>query len=274
MTNFLQRTITGAIFASSIIISILLNKWLFALLFFVFAIIGLIEIIKLSGLKFNNFEKFVTIFCGTIVYVGLVLFFYDIIDKKVLILIMLLAYIFLVLLILFFINNINKIMSIAFILFAITYIIMPLALLNYFDKIQLFIDSPKHLFLFTFFALIWANDTGAYLVGKAIGKHQLCSKISPAKTWEGFIGAAIITIVASVIIGNIYSFKSVVFWCTYGLLIVFSATVGDLFESSMKRQAGVKDSGNFFKGHGGVLDRLDSVLFATPIILIYLYFFI
>lgn len=114
---------------------------------------------------------------------------------------------------------------------------------------------------------IWINDTGAFCVGCTMGRHRLFERLSPKKSWEGFWGGFVLT-VAAMIIYAVLTDKSMVFYGIFGALISIFATFGDLFESMLKRWAGVKDSGRLIPGHGGILDRIDSFLFvAYPIIL-------
>ena len=120
----------------------------------------------------------------------------------------------------------------------------------------------------------WCNDTFAYLVGKSIGKHKLLERVSPKKTIEGFIGGMMFTIIASIIISKFYAFFSVTLWIITAIIIALFGTLGDLVESKFKREAGVKDSGNIMPGHGGILDRLDSVIFVIPYLyILYLIYF-
>nr|WP_262911770.1 phosphatidate cytidylyltransferase [Joostella atrarenae] len=114
------------------------------------------------------------------------------------------------------------------------------------------------------FILIWVNDSFAYLVGKSIGKHKLFPSVSPKKTVEGFIGGLIFALGAAYIL-FIYSGElNLVQWMVLALVVVVTGSVGDLVESKFKRLAGVKDSGAILPGHGGLLDRLDSLIFAAP----------
>lgn len=117
---------------------------------------------------------------------------------------------------------------------------------------------------------IWSNDTGAYITGSLLGKHKLFPQLSPKKSWEGFIGGIAFSVLAAFLINNytglgVYSSSS---WMAIllGILISIFATWGDLFESMLKRNAGVKDSGHLIPGHGGILDRIDSMLFVLPLI--------
>ena len=120
------------------------------------------------------------------------------------------------------------------------------------------------------FILIWTNDTFAYLVGKTIGKHKLFERISPKKTIEGFLGGLLFTSIAGYIIQHYFSFFSTTLWMQIAVLVTVFGTLGDLIESRFKRMAGVKDSGNIMPGHGGILDRLDSIIFAIPFIFLLL----
>lgn len=114
---------------------------------------------------------------------------------------------------------------------------------------------------------IWVNDTMAYIMGSLMGKTSL-SKISPKKTWEGTIGGILLTLLVAVIVAYIADFSIKQFIIT-AAIIAITGTFGDLFESKLKRMAGVKDSGAIMPGHGGFLDRFDSLLLATPFVWIY-----
>jgi len=118
---------------------------------------------------------------------------------------------------------------------------------------------------------LWLNDTLAYLVGSLIGKNPL-SKISPKKTWEGTIGGIILTLIISGLIAWWIGLQIMDVVAVTGISAI-AGTVGDLLESKLKRMAGVKDSGQIMPGHGGFLDRFDSLLLATPFVWIYVYFF-
>lgn len=119
---------------------------------------------------------------------------------------------------------------------------------------------------------IWINDTMAYLVGSFIGKTPL-TKISPKKTWEGTLGGAILCIMVIGIIGNELKGYSLAEWILIAAICAIFGTFGDLLESKLKRMADVKDSGSFMPGHGGFLDRFDSLLIAVPAVWVFVYFF-
>ena len=119
------------------------------------------------------------------------------------------------------------------------------------------------------FVLIWANDTFAYIVGKSIGKRKLFERISPKKTIEGFIGGMLFTVAGAYVLGLYYAVLSPWEWMGFAAILVIFGTLGDLVESKLKRNAGVKDSGSIMPGHGGILDRLDSIIFAIPFLFLY-----
>jgi phosphatidate cytidylyltransferase len=119
---------------------------------------------------------------------------------------------------------------------------------------------------FLTFFLVWATDTGAYLVGRQFGRHPLAPKISPNKTIEGSLGGLMFSLAVALVFWRLAGGAS---WDTYlvlGAIVGVSAQVGDLFESALKRGAGIKDSGNLIPGHGGILDRFDSFIFVVPLI--------
>lgn len=146
------------------------------------------------------------------------------------------------------------------------YIALPMSTLNMLcfmpDKFGETNYSP--ILLFALFAFIWLNDTGAYLVGITCGKHRLFERISPKKSWEGFFGGATFAIASAFIFANYVKDIPLLHWICLSVVVVIFATWGDLTESLIKRTIGVKDSGTMLPGHGGILDRVDSVILAAP----------
>lgn len=163
---------------------------------------------------------------------------------------------------------------------AVPYIIVPIFLmlgLGGVFKNDRF-DSSGYSFLLPVAVIlsIWTNDTMAYLVGSLIGKTPL-SKISPKKTWEGTIGGAVLCVVAMGLIGRflpVAQSLALHHWLAIAAICAVFGSLGDLFQSKLKRRAGVKDSGKFMPGHGGFLDRFDSLLLATPLVWVYVELFV
>lgn len=127
-------------------------------------------------------------------------------------------------------------------------------------------------FIWIAFVGTWASDTFAFFVGTKFGKHKLCPEISPGKTREGFIGGVFGSMLLSAGLGYLFGF-SLVHMLVLGCLIAACATIGDLVESSFKRLTGIKDSGQILPGHGGVLDRFDSIMFTVPLVYYYVQIF-
>lgn len=155
----------------------------------------------------------------------------------------------------------NPILNIGMGLLSLFWILFPLGML-------FFVWIPKQpMLVLSFFILIWMADTAAYVFGSLFGKHKLAPNISPGKTWEGFLSSCVFTAGLAVGLSYIPYFQSAGLalwhWIVMALLVEIFGLMGDLTESLFKRKAGVKDSGNIIPGHGGVLDRVDSILFTT-----------
>jgi phosphatidate cytidylyltransferase len=168
-------------------------------------------------------------------------------------------------------SNTAGILAISTSLFGLMYVPW---LLNFIQKINFFPGVEGHFYLLYFLLITKFSDTGAYVVGSLIGRHKMIPRISPGKTWEGFGGAILGSVLASLVF--VHFFGSKMFGMNefhainLGVILSIGAVVGDLIESIFKREAGVKDSGRFFPGIGGILDLLDSLLFNAPIMYLYL----
>lgn len=150
------------------------------------------------------------------------------------------------------------------------YAALPFALLNILSTVGAADGTYNYVMVLSIFIFIWSNDTGAFFVGCSIGRHKMWERVSPKKTWEGTIGGITIAMLAGYII-SLYS-PQLNMWQWMGMAAVVAATgtYGDLIESCMKREMGIKDSGTIIPGHGGLLDRFDSTIVAIPSALIYL----
>ena len=122
--------------------------------------------------------------------------------------------------------------------------------------------------------LIWANDSGAYIFGVTLGKHRLFERHSPKKSWEGFVGGIFIASLVAWILSGYVNTIAPTHWLMLAILVGLVGTFGDLVESMFKRSLNIKDSGSFLPGHGGLLDRFDSLIFAAPLVYIYLTYFV
>ncbi len=168
-------------------------------------------------------------------------------------------------------SNTTGIATIGTTLFGLMYVPW---LLNFIQKINFFQNVDGHFYLLYFVVITKFSDTGAYAVGSLIGRHKMIPRISPGKTWEGFFGAIAVSTAASLLFVHFAGDKMLAMnWkhaVVLGVVLSITAVIGDLIESLFKREAGVKDSGAFFPGIGGILDLLDSLLFNAPIMYLYL----
>jgi phosphatidate cytidylyltransferase len=274
MDETLKRAISGAVYILLLLASILYSTESFLILFGVFLIISLFEFCNLIQV-----DKLIPVLAGTSLYV-LVTFFsnyneskssdiqtLDIILLSSTLLISIKCIVFL------FDNNIQSVSTLSKYLYLLGYITLPFVFIT---KISFGVNDYNPKIIIGLFILIWTNDTFAYIVGKSIGKHKLFEKISPKKTIEGFFGGLIFAIFAGYLISMYlikpsaqFSDKSILIWMIIAAIVGVIGTIGDLIESKFKRIAGVKDSGKIMPGHGGVLDRLDSVIFVAPFIFLF-----
>jgi phosphatidate cytidylyltransferase len=168
-------------------------------------------------------------------------------------------------------SNTAGIVAIATTLFGLMYVPW---LLNFIQKICFFPGVEGKFFLLYFILVTKFSDMGAYAVGSLIGRHKMIPRISPGKTWEGFGGAIVVSTATSLVFvhffGGHMAGMNRVHAVILGIVLSSTAVIGDLIESLFKREAGVKDSGGFFPGIGGILDLLDSLLFNAPIMYLYL----
>jgi phosphatidate cytidylyltransferase len=151
--------------------------------------------------------------------------------------------------------------------FGLVYIGFPMFLM---PIIANFHESNDGWILASVFILIWISDSFAYLVGRRFGKRKLFERISPNKTIEGLLGGIVFTLIGSLALSYFVPIFSVTGWLGMAVIVLIFGTTGDLFESALKRSFKLKDSGNFMPGHGGILDRIDSLLMTLPIAYFYL----
>ena len=172
----------------------------------------------------------------------------------------------------------NPIANLGIIMLSQFYVVLPLALINVlaFVPFDCFVGKSTDSFYaipLCIYIFIWVNDTAAYLSGITFGrhgKHKLFPRISPKKSWEGAIGGALATVASAFVVEHFFTFMNVWQWVGMAIVVVVFGTFGDLTESMIKRHLDIKDSGHILPGHGGILDRLDSMLFAIPAVVIYL----
>ena len=269
MKETLTRSLTGALFVAAIVLSLLYNRWAYLALFSLISILAWVEYTNLypmairAGLKISGAVLTASIFISvSLVISGMVHRFILLIP----------LFIFMVLFIQDRVNQIQAWKLRLFILVSgILYLALPLSMLH----LMAWELDPGNTFSYRWILFLllflWTYDTMAYVSGKLTGRHPMWKKVSPRKTWEGAIGGLLFLMVLVHFMSRWVPDLNLAEWGFFGLIAAVTGTLGDFLESWMKRRAGLKDSGKLLPGHGGVLDRIDSLLLSTPFITLYLY---
>ena len=261
MPNIVVRTISGAVFVGLIIASLLVPTSVpFAILFSLLMMLALREYHTLTNDKHQaDVNPWVGMIGGLILFAGEYMLQEGDYPMSWAVAALEVAYpLFIIGFVIYqiFGKRENPVRSIAYFVAGQVVIAYPFALLC-----SLY-NNP--LLLLAVFVTIWVNDTWAYLFGTMLGRHKMIPRVSPGKSWEGFIGGALMSLLTGWLCSLVIPEYSVWQWMLFAEVIVIFGTLGDLTESLFKRTLCVKDSGNIIPGHGGVLDRLDSTLLAVP----------
>lgn len=253
MNEFLTRVLSGIAYATAIFFGLWYGKIATCILFLLLGTICLFEVQKLL-----NFRNYLSYF---IFPVGLFLFHYFKVDDRILFSLLFCTFFVKLLLLrdLFSLKGRNAFREKKHII-TLLYIIPSFVFLT---LIPTLFENYDTFVLLSVFILMWVNDSFAYLIGKTFGKQKLFEKISPKKTVEGFLGGFIFTIIGGMIISYFSEIMSFYHWAVLGVFVSIFGTLGDLVQSKFKRKADVKDSGNILPGHGGVFDRMDSIIFSS-----------
>ena len=266
MKDLLTRTLTGILYLAVFIGALLAGKYTFAVLFLAISLIALWEFYNLVILMGYQPMRYLGMTIGAVLF--LLVFYICSFNKSLAISLLVIPFIILVFILELYRNQSNPLANISYTLLGILYVSLPITLFNQFAFY--FSQEYTYQIVLGFFILLWINDTAAYVFGISFGKHRLFERISPKKSWEGFIGGTIITILSSFLLGNFLNLLSRPDWIFIGLIISVGGVFGDLVESMFKRTAGLKDTGKILPGHGGMLDRIDSVLLCSPLVFAYL----
>ena len=260
MRDVNKRILTGTVYVT-LLLFVLMQTISALVLFLLVAILATLELKKIFEKQNLDFHTWPIIIIGLTSYLTIV--FSEI--KFILFLEIIIYFISLL-----FQNRKNTLVLAGGTLFSIIYIFIPLSLVIPIGCFENKIYNYK--ILFGLLILIWSSDSWAFVFGKLFGRHKLFEKISPNKTWEGFIGSIILTTITGYVISNNGFGLSQTEWMILGTITAISATLGDLFQSMLKRESNIKDSGNILPGHGGILDRFDSMLICFPVFYLYLYY--
>lgn len=266
LSNFWQRTLTGSVFVLSIVLCTVLSGWSFLILLFVVNFLCLLEFYELILPDKNWIEKYLGVIAGCIINLMFVLIIKG--NLSLAWAYHLIPVILTLFIVKLFENTKREFETLAFQIMGLIYICFPLSMLadfGYFNSLSYGYSIPLG-----FFILQWSSDTFAYLVGRKFGKTKLFERVSPKKTWEGGIGALILTIAVGYLLSIFWIDLSPIDWMIIAAIIVIFGTLGDLTESLLKRNLNIKDSGNILPGHGGVLDRFDGFFISVPAVYFYL----
>lgn len=269
MNNFFQRALTGAIFVGVMLACTFAGSLFFILLIMLITLIGLVEYANMiTGYGFG-IQKHSFYAAGILISA---LLFYSALPASIslnsvpLVLVILACLFFAEL----FTRSEKPFASIAVSITGIVYVVIPFGL---FVLIAHKNKEYNPQMVLAYFLLQWCSDTLQYLFGVTMGRTKLFERISPKKSWEGFIGGLVSTIILAYFMETFFPFHTRTQWMVIAFLIVVFGTLGDLAESLLKRSVGVKDSGTLMPGHGGVLDRFDGLLGSAPFVYAYLYYF-
>ena len=273
--NLIVRTLSGAVLLGVVLAAAFLGKYAYgAVLLFILSM-GMDEfytIVKKGGIEPQKnagqvlgvglfagaFEIFKRMYDGVEIPAGLFMFVGAIV----------LFLLFVPFLLEIFRAKENPLRNIAATLMGVIYVALPMSLMLFIPLLLSGGVWRAEAFLFYLF-IVWGNDVFAYLVGVSIGKHRMCERISPKKSWEGFVGG-IIGALAMGALGNVVVGGGYLLWLGLALIVAICSVLGDLVESMFKREAGIKDSGNILPGHGGMLDRFDALIISVPFAFAYL----
>ena len=272
-SNFIKRTITGIIFVSVLVGFTLWNPISFGVLFVIITALTVNEFCNLM-----NKSEDVKVNSRICMLAGMYLFFAFFLNgidtTQTRVFIPYLLFIFYLFISELYLKRKNPINNWAYSVLSQMYVALPFALLNvlaFHNTESTELSEFNPILPLSIFIFNWVNDSGAYCAGTLFGKHRLFERISPKKSWEGSIGGGVLSLIAALVLYYFFPFITIFEWLGLALTVVVFGTLGDLSESLMKRHLGIKDSGNILPGHGGLLDRFDSALFAIPAAVIYLY---
>ena len=275
--NLIIRTLTGIVFVAVMVFGIVYSSYTLAALF---ALITALTAWEFTGIVNTQEDcevnRFITTAAATFLFLGFVGYTMTNHSPSLSFTPWLLTVIYLLIAELY-LQHKRPLFNWAASMMAQLYIALPFGLLCMIHtaaemKLYQHLHNFGYQCVLAIFVLLWCSDTGAYCTGSLIGRHKLFPRISPAKTWEGSIGGGVLALVASQVFAYFCPILSPIEWAGFALVIVVFGTWGDLIESLLKRQLGIKDSGHILPGHGGMLDRFDSSLLAIPAAYVYLLF--
>ncbi|WP_255594464.1 phosphatidate cytidylyltransferase [Pontibacter sp. HSC-14F20] len=265
LSNLQQRLIVGVLGAALFIGGIIFSEWTFFILFLGLTVLGTLEFYRLAGTAGIKANKVYGTLLAAAIFISVFL-----IDKAYMpveVLYLFLPALFLIFVLELYRKESQPFTNIAFTILGVLYIAVPFSLLQLLGYLQ---GEYRWQPILGLLLLIWSADTGAYIAGKNFGRNKLFERISPGKTWEGWAGGVILTIIVSWVLSMFFLDLELYQWIGIAIIVSVFGVLGDLVESLLKRSLGVKDSGTLLPGHGGILDRFDSLVLAVPFIVAFL----
>ncbi|QNL51121.1 phosphatidate cytidylyltransferase [Olivibacter sp. SDN3] len=259
------RAITGVFFVIIMLAAVLLGPYTFSVFFSLLAIISVLEFYKLVEGEKCQPDRLLGVLLSAILFIPIVLHF--LFGTSIIYLLLAVPLMAATYIVTLYKKNTYPFNSITYTFFGIVYAVVPFI---FFYSLGFLHGEYNFHMPLAFLLMLWANDTGAYLVGMRWGRNKLFERHSPKKTWEGFIGGILFSILTGLIIAQYYTEITSLNWIIVAIMIGLIGTLGDLVESMLKRSFQVKDSGSLLPGHGGVLDRFDGLLLAAPLVYIFL----
>jgi phosphatidate cytidylyltransferase len=270
LKTFLTRTLTSLVYVAVVLTGLLVHPFLFAAVFLTFTILAQLEYHRLVKMAGGEPQLWTGLLLSVVFFITLFGFVTGFLPP--LIVFAIIPLILLVSVVELYRKKDQPMANIAYTLTGFLYIGFPMGLSN---LLAFPLSEGKHVFYpWIFFGIVitlWLFDSGAYLVGTPFGKHRLFESISPKKSWEGVLGGSVVAMLAGVLNAWLFQTIELHIWLIISVMVIIAGTYGDLVESMMKRSIGIKDSGSVLPGHGGFLDRLDSMLFTVPLVVALLY---
>lgn len=273
LKDIFTRAGAGTIYILVILLGLLGGRFSFLAVFGTILGSGLFEFYRMVEKDTTHaISKIFNILMGVVIFISVFLYLESI--NIYLLPVFILTYLLILIASAIFLRRDDILHGIIYSVFGQVYITMPLSLLMFISYSPDMANNEYNWVpVLALFVFLWVNDTAAYFIGSLIGKHKLIEHISPKKSIEGFIAGIFFTLLASLIFARLYPGFTPIFWMGLSVVVALFGTLGDLFESLIKRTCNVKDAGDLIPGHGGILDRIDSLLVAIPAVFLYLILF-
>ena len=282
LKNFIVRTLSGAVLLLVILGAMWVGYYGYLTLLLFITVAGTWEFYSLAKAKGYEPQRSLGVAMATLFYVAAAMISIMAVDgvkqfadnDTITLLVAILAIVIILFVAVVFVaeifrNRTTPIANISTTIAGVGYVALPMALMTVMPMLIGGNGDWRAIYFLFYLFLVWGNDIFAYLAGVTMGRHKMCERLSPKKSWEGFVGGVLGSLAVGAV-GAAVLDKSYVVWMGLALIVSLSSVVGDLVESMFKRDAGVKDSGNIIPGHGGILDRFDAFIISVPFAFVFI----